>query len=309
MNPTKTIERIRLGASDLRVSPIGVGTNSWGSGGKPDPEMKAAFDAALAAGINFFDAAEIYSMGGSERTLGLCLKSAPQDVVIATKFMPMPWRVRKSNLADALKASLERLGLPRVDLYMTHFPFPPVPIETWMDALADAVQAGLIRAAGVSNYSTAQMRRAHAALAKRGLPLASNQVEYSLLKRGPERGGLLAACRELGVTLVAYRPLCSGLLSGKYTPENPPPGMRGTRYNRTYLEQIAPLLTLLREIAGRHGKTPSQAAINWIICKGALPIPGAKSARQAEENAGALGWRLGEDEVEALDKASAEIKR
>jgi aryl-alcohol dehydrogenase-like predicted oxidoreductase len=302
---TKTPERIRLGASGLSVSPLGVGTNSWGSGGKPDPEMKTAFAAALAAGINFFDTAEIYSMGGSERTLGLCLESAPKDVVIATKFMPLPWRLRKSSLADALKASLARLGLPRVDLYMTHFPFPPVSIETWMDALADASQAGLIRAAGVSNYNTAQMRRANAALAKRGVPLSSNQVEYSLLKRGPERAGLLAACRELGVTLVAYRPLCSGLLSGKYTPDTPPTGARGLMYNRARLEQITPLLDLLREISKLHGKTPSQVAINWVICKGALPIPGAKSARQAEDNAGALGWRLGEAEVAALDKASA----
>jgi aryl-alcohol dehydrogenase-like predicted oxidoreductase len=302
---TKTPERIRLGASDLSVSPLGVGTNSWGSGGKPDPEMKTAFAAALAAGINFFDTAEIYSMGGSERTVALCLESAPKDAVIATKFMPLPWRRRKSSLADALKASLARLGLTRVDLYMTHVPFPPVSIETWMDALADAAQAGLIRAAGVSNYNTAQMRRAHAALAKRGVPLASNQVEYSLLKRGPERAGLLAACRELSVTLVAYRPLCSGLLSGKYTPENPPPGLRGLQGGWSTLKQITPLLDLLREIAKLHGKTPSQVALNWVICKGALPIPGAKSARQAEDNAGALGWRLGEAEVAALDKASA----
>ncbi len=133
-----SVERIRLGSSDLNVSPLGVGTNAWGTGGKPDPEMKAAFEAALAAGINFFDTAEIYTMGGSERTLALCLQPAPKDVVIATKFMPLPWRLRKSSLADALKASLARLGLPRVDLYMTHFPFPPVAIETWMDALADA---------------------------------------------------------------------------------------------------------------------------------------------------------------------------
>jgi aryl-alcohol dehydrogenase-like predicted oxidoreductase len=303
----KNVERIRLGSSDLSVSPLGVGTNSWGANGKADPEMKTTFQAALAAGINFFDTAEIYSMGGSERTLALCLQPAPKDVIIATKFMPLPWRLRKSSLADALKASLQRLNLSRVDLYMTHFPFPPVAIETWMDGLADAVQAGLIRAAGVSNYNAAQLRRAHAALAKRGVPLASDQVEYSLLRRGPEREGLLAACRELGVTLVAYRPLCSGLLSGKYTPANPPSGVRGTRFNRAYLEQIMPLLNLLREIAGRHGKTPSQTAINWIICKGALPIPGAKNARQAEDNAGALGWRLTADEVAALDKASAEI--
>jgi aryl-alcohol dehydrogenase-like predicted oxidoreductase len=297
-------ERIRLGLSDLLVSPLGVGTNRWGDNGKPDPEMKATFEAALAAGINFFDTAEIYSMGGSERTLALCLESSKGEAVVATKFMPVPWRLGKSRLAEALNRSLERLHLPRVDLYMTH---APVPIETWMDALADAARAGLTRAVGVSNYNTAQMRRAHAALAKRGVPLASNQVEYSLLKRGPEREGLLALCRELGVTLVAYRPLCSGLLSGKYTPENPPPGVRGRRYNRAYLEKIAPLAALLREIAARRGKTPSQAALNWVLCKGALPIPGATSARHMEDNAGALGWRLAPDEVAALDKASGEI--
>jgi aryl-alcohol dehydrogenase-like predicted oxidoreductase len=298
-------ERISLGASGLQVSPVGVGTNSWGAGGKPDPEMKPVFAAALAAGINFFDTAEIYSMGGSERTLGLCLEPAPESAVVATKFMPMPWRLRKFTLTDALKASLERLHVLQAGLYMTHFPFPPVAIETWMDALADAVEFGLTRAAGVSNYDAEQMRRAHAVLAARGVPLASNQVEYSLLKRGPERTGLLDACRELGVTLVAYRPLCSGLLSGKYSPRNPPPGARGVLYNRAYLKKISPLLDLLRGTAKRRGKTPSQVALNWILCKGALPIPGAKSARQAEENAGAMGWRLEDGEVAALDQAGA----
>ncbi len=282
------IERMTLGASDLLVSPLGVGTNKWGSNNKADPELKAAFDAALAAGINFFDTAEVYTLGGSERTLGLCLKSSPGDVVIATKFMPMPARLRKSQLIGALKGSLERLGLARVDLYMTHFPFPPIPIETWMDALADAVEAGLARAAGVSNYDEKQMRAAHAALGKRGVKLVSNQVEYSLLARAPEREGLLAACRELGVTLVAYRPLARGLLGG----ENPPAGAH------------AALAALLRDLGQAHGKTPSQVALNWVICKGALPIPGARDAQHVRENAGALGWRLTEDEVQALDKAS-----
>ncbi len=282
------VERINLGASDLLVSPLGVGTNKWGSNNKADPELKAAFDAALAAGINFFDTAEMYTLGGSERTLGLCLKSSPGDAVIATKFMPMPARLRKSQLIDALKGSLERLGLERVDLYMTHFPFPPVPIETWMDALADAVEAGLARAAGVSNYNEKQMRAAHAVLARRGVKLASNQVEYSLLARGPEREGLLAACRELNVTLVAYRPLARGLLGSGSSPAG----------------ANAALAALLRDIAQAHGKTPSQAALNWVICKGALPIPGARDAQHVRENAGALGWRLTDDEVEKLDEAS-----
>ncbi len=150
------------------------------------------------------------------------------------------------------------------------------------------------------------MRLAHAALARRGVKLASNQVEYSLLERGPERSGLLAACRELGVTLVAYRPLGYGFLGGKYTPENPPAGSLAAHYNPTYLERIAPLAAPLRDIGRTHGKTPSQAALNWVICKGALPIPGATNAAHVEENAGALGWRLTDDEVTTLDKASEE---
>ncbi len=297
-------ERINLGASGLRVSPLGVGTNQWGSDGTPDPERKAAFDAALAAGINFFDTAEVYTKGGSEKTLGLCLKSSPGNAVIATKFMPMPARLRGSQLIGALRGSLERLGLERVDLYMIHFPFPPIPIKTWMDALADAVGDGLARAAGVSNYNVKQMRLAHAALAGRGVPLASNQVDYSLLERGPERSGLLAACRELGVTLVAYRPLGYGFLGGKYTPENPPAGWHAARHNPSYLKKIPPIAALLRDIGRAHGKTPSQTALNWVLCKGALPIPGARDARHVRENAGALGWRLTDDEVGRLDEAS-----
>ena len=134
----------------------------------------------------------------------------------------------------ALRHSLDRLGLESVDLYQMHWPFPPVSIDTWMDAMADAVQAGLIRAVGVSNYNAEQTRRAHDALAKRGVPLASNQVDYSLLQRKPETNGLLALCKQLNVTLIAYSPLAQGLLTGKYTPQNPPPGLRGRRYGGSW---------------------------------------------------------------------------
>jgi aryl-alcohol dehydrogenase-like predicted oxidoreductase len=174
-----------------------------------------------------------------------------------------------------------------------------------MDALVDALEAGLTRAVGVSNYSAAQMRRAHTALSRRGVALACNQVEYNLLQRSVERNGLLSLCRELGVTLVAYRPIASGLLSGKYTPDNPPQDWRGLVYRRGTLAQIQPVVDRLRQIGEAHGgKTPSQVALNWLICKGALPIPGAKNVRQAQENAGALGWRLTDDEVAALDAAA-----
>jgi aryl-alcohol dehydrogenase-like predicted oxidoreductase len=248
----------------------------------------------------------VYGFGGSERTLGQFLPTASQKPVVATKFLPVPWRLGKPSLTAALRGSLSRLGVAQVDLYLIHSPASPVAIETWMDALADALQAGLTRAVGVSNYGIEQTRRAHAALSKRGIALACNQVEYNLLQRGVERNGLLNLCRELGVTLVAYHPIASGLLSGKYTPDTPPQGWRGLVYRRGYLTRIQPVVERLRQIGTAHGgKTPSQVAINWIMCKGALPIPGAKNARQAQDNAGALGWRLSDDEVTALDGASA----
>ena len=305
-------ETIPLGKTDLRVTPLGVGTWQWGDSmfwgygkGYAVDEIKAAFDASAAAGITFFDTAEIYGQGKSERFLGRFVSGNGERPVIATKFMPLPWRLGKGALLSALRKSLARLGLAQVDLYQIHWPMVPVPVETWADALADAVAAGLTRAVGVSNYSADQMRRAHAVLARRGVPLASNQVEYSLLHRVPERNGLVDACRELGVTLIAYSPLAKGLLTGKYTPANPPPGLRGRRYRGALLTGIQPLTGLLREIgAGHSGKTPGQVALNWLICKGALPIPGAKNARQAQQNAGALGWRLTAEEVGALERAS-----
>jgi aryl-alcohol dehydrogenase-like predicted oxidoreductase len=190
-------------------------------------------------------------------------------------------------------------------VYLLHFPLPPVALETWADALADAVQAGLTRSVGVSNCSARQTRRAHAALLARGVPLACNEVEYSLLKRAPESTGLLSACRELGVTLIAYRPLVMGMLSGKYTAEHPPAGMRSLLFGRSYLARLQPLIGAMKRIGESHGRTSaSQVAINWVICKGALPIPGAKDEKQARENAGAMGWRLSEKEIAELEAAA-----
>jgi aryl-alcohol dehydrogenase-like predicted oxidoreductase len=214
----------------------------------------------------------------------------------------------KTSLKRALRNSLKRLNLECVDLYQIHWPFPPVPIETWAEALGDVVQEGLVGAVGVSNYSEAQMRRAYATLAKRGVPLASNQVEYNLLNRKVELNGLLKVCQELGITLIAYSPMAQGALTGKYTPEKLMPGIRGRIYNRATLEKIQPLIRQMRDIGREHGgKTPSQVALNWCICKGSVPIPGAKNARQAQDNCGALGWRLTEAEVAALDESSARI--
>lgn len=308
---------IPLGKTEIRISPAGLGTWQWGDRAMwsygtthTDRDIHEAFQASIEGGINFFDTAEVYGKGRSEVLLGECLREMTPDgpgvpLVVATKFAPLPLRLRRDALVKALRASLARLGLDRVDLYQVHFPFSVVPIAVWADALADAVEEGLTRSAGVSNYNAAQMRHAHEVLSRRGIPLASNQVEYHLLNRKVERNGVLQACRELGVTLIAYSPLAKGLLTGKYTPGNRPPGLRKYTARSGRLRSVQPLLGLMREIGQAHEfKSPAQVALNWLICKGAVPIPGAKNARQAQENAAATGWRLQAAEIAALDEAT-----
>jgi len=308
-------ERVTLGSTGIDISPLGIGTWAWGDVvmwgyGKSytDTDVRAAFDATVAAGINFFDTAEVYGLGRSERLLGQFIRESGHTIVTATKFMPFPFRLSKNTLRRALRNSLKRLGMAQTDLYQMHFPFPPIAVETWMDAMAEAVEGGVVRAVGVSNYDVAQMGRAHNALAKRGIPLASNQVFYSLLHRDPEFDGVAQLCKDLNVTLIAYSPLEKGILTGKYTPDNPPPGLRRRIYNREYLKKVQPLLEIMHNFGEAHGeKSPAQVALNWTICKGAVPIPGAKNARQAVANAGALGWRLTDDEVAALDELSLRV--
>jgi aryl-alcohol dehydrogenase-like predicted oxidoreductase len=290
---------------------IGLGTWAWGDRivwnyGRThtDDDVKNAFDVSLEAGVTFLDSAEIYGQGRSETLIGQFLKTTEKRLLVATKFMPFPWRMRKSALIKALKNSLDRLGLNKVDLYQIHWPFPPFPVEHWVEGLVEAKQLGLTRAVGVSNYNKNQMQRTYTVLSGYDIPLASNQVEYSLLDRKIEKNGMLNRSQELGVRIIAYSPLAKGLLTGKYTPENPPPGVRGRQYS-SKLKDIQPLIKLMTEIGqDLGGKAPAQIALNWLICKGTLPIPGAKNARQAEINAGASGWRLSEEQMKALDSAS-----
>jgi len=169
------MEKISLGTTDVRITPLGVGAWSWGDRlfwnfgkGYDANDVRAAFETCLGAGIGFFDTAEAYGFGASEKLLGQSVRATKSDVIVATKFFPYPWRWRKVSLVHALRASLNRLSLVRVDLYQLHQPLPPVVIETWMDALADAVELRLTRAVGVSNCSAVQTRRGHAALAERG---------------------------------------------------------------------------------------------------------------------------------------------
>ncbi len=199
--------RISLGKTDIRIPPMGTGAWQWGDrtiwgyGGRYGPrEVEETFHASLAAGIDFFDTAELYGSGRSEKFLGALMPTADRKIILATKFFPFPWRLTRGSLPAALRASLKRLGRESVELYQIHQPMPPNPPELWAEALAEVAQRGLIRAAGVSNYSAEWTRRAHNTLTRHGLPLASNQVEYSLLDRHIERDGTLTEPNFLAIS-------------------------------------------------------------------------------------------------------------
>jgi aryl-alcohol dehydrogenase-like predicted oxidoreductase len=305
MPPIADLQTLTLGPGGPTVPALGVGTWAWGDSlfwdyGKAysDSDLQAAFEASLDAGLTLFDTAEVYGLGQSERLIGRFMQQRPQQAVIATKYFPLPWRWSQQSVADALTASLDRLQVASVALYQVHWP-----LEFWlgqkdlMAALAKAVKGDLIGAVGVSNYSAKQMREAHAYLADQGVPLAVNQVQYSLLSRGAETSGVMATARELGVTILAYSPLAQGLLTGKYTPEAnlKPAGARwlDPRFSPAGLTKLMPVIQALQAIAEKRERTPAQVALNWLVAQGnVVPIPGAKNARQATQNAGALGWQL-----------------
>ncbi len=281
----------------------------WGYGQThTDEDIRKAFDVSLSLGISFIDTAEIYGSGFSERLLGKFLKETEQPVLVATKFFPWPWRFSKGFIPHALKGSLERLGVESVDLYQIHWSSPILSPEKMMEGMVECVKQGLTRTVGVSNFGHKKMIRAYTTLARYGIPLASNQVHYSLLSREVEKNGTLARCKELGIRLIAYSPLEKGLLTGKYSVENPPPGVRTSQYAEL-IKKIPPVINVMQEIGQNHGgKTAAQVALNWLICKGALPIPGAKNVVQAEQNAGGAGWQMTEDEVAALDAVTDNIR-
>ena len=283
----------------------------WGYGGSSysDADIREAFDVSLANGTNWFDTAEIYGMGRSERFLGKFLPTTTKKVLVATKIFPFPWRMRKEALMRRLKKSLERLQLSQVDLYQIHMSFGRWSKPEYVSALADAVNADLTRAVGVSNFNTEKTKLANETLLAAGVPLASNQVEYSLFDRRIEKNGLLDYCQKNDITVIAYSPLAKGMVTGKYGPDNPPPGPRKRMYPPEKLQRAQSLITLLKETGATHGKTPAQVALNWTICKGTVPIPGAKNAKQAADNLGAMGWRLTPEEVTALDEASMVLVR
>jgi aryl-alcohol dehydrogenase-like predicted oxidoreductase len=307
----------QLGASGIIVSALGVGVWAWGDRGLwgygknyTVQDIKDAYRTSVDAGLNFFDTAEIYGDGRSERLLGRCIKWDGRPVVVASKFAPLPYRLTPRSLLKALDASLERFGLDNIDLYQVHWPYSVLPIDGLMEMMAQAFRHEKIRAVGVSNYSAEQMERAQSALARHAIPLAANQVHYSLMHRAPEANGVLDACRRLGAALIAYSPLAQGVLTGKYTGAGATPITLRRRFTGLMREANTPetqqLIVALKQLAEARDKTPGQVALNWLLCKDELviPIPGAKTGNQARQNAGALGWRLAPEEVHRLDEAS-----
>jgi len=311
---------VKLGKGDkgtIIVPEMGVGAWSWGdqdtwgfgtSTGASEESIAAAYEACLSNGITFIDTAEIYGDGVSERILGKLIASTPAQqrskIQVATKFYPYDPKTSMPRSAEdlipALDASLKRLQMKQVDLYQIHGPGLLSDGTQIGEALAEAVKSGRCKAVGVSNFALDELLPVYKALEKQGIPLASNQIEFSILRQLPKTGGLLSACKDLGVGILAYSPLGMGRLTGKYdsTKNKAPPGRS---FGRVPAGTLDPLLVKMREIGANHGgKTPAQVALNWIICNGAVPIPGAKNAKQAGDNAGALNWRLTSDEVEEL---------
>jgi aryl-alcohol dehydrogenase-like predicted oxidoreductase len=305
-------QQVQLGKTDLFISPMGIGTWAWGDrffwaygSTHTDDDVQEAFDICVEAGLNFFDTAAIYGFGHNERVFAKLLTRTDHSLVVASKLFPMPWIITQGSILRGIEASAKRLGRKPIDLYTNHWPIPPLSVEVWMRGLAQAKKEGLIRAMGGSNLNLKLMKRAHHELGKHGEGLASNQVHFSLLHRRPEFNGILEYCLEQGITLIAYSPLGQGLLTGKYRPGASQPKGLMRLGGKKLIQDLQPLLELMGEIGEKHGgKTPAQIAINWVLCKGAVPIVGAKNARQATENVGALGWQLTADEISQLDQAS-----
>jgi aryl-alcohol dehydrogenase-like predicted oxidoreductase len=304
------------------VTPIGLGVMELSGGGGllgrmfpviPQDEKNGIIKAALDGGINWFDTAEMYGGGVSEQSLAVGLKAAGKsdsEVVVATKWFPLFRTAR--NIPHTVEKRLHFLDGYSIGNYMIHHPYGFSTPESEMNAMADLVEAGKIRSVGISNFNPARMRRAHATLEKRGLPLAVNQMHYSLLHREIETNGVLEMAKALGITIIAYTPLASGLLSGKYH-QHPEllkrGGMRKALIKRD-LERTRPLVNAMGEIASRYQATIAQVALNWVINFNGdvvVTIPGATKSYQAEESAGALKFRLSEDEMAQLDELSSKL--
>ena len=324
MASNDTSQKRPLGKTGMQITPIGLGVMqfSGGSGmfgmGFPDlsqDEMNAIIKAALDGGINWFDTAEMYGRGNSERGLAMALKTLGKqddEVIVGTKWFPI-FRTAK-NIYRTIDDRLRYLDGFTIDLYMVHQPWGFSSPESEMNAMADLVEDGKIRSVGVSNFSADQMKRAHDALAKRGLPLAVNQVQYSLLYRKIETNDILDTAKELGITIVAWSPLARGILSGRY--HNDPdiydqlPFARKLMM-RDKIKDSSPIIDALNEISQKYDATAAQVALNWLVNfhgETVVAIPGASKVHQAEESAGVMKFNLSDEDMAQLDALSSDFR-
>jgi aryl-alcohol dehydrogenase-like predicted oxidoreductase len=313
-----------LGRTGIEISPIGLGCWQF-SGGKglagrywkalEQSLVTEIVRASFTNGVNWFDTAEAYGRGRSEDALSTALAAGDASgTVVATKWMPF-FRFARS-IGDTFPKRAHHLSPFPITLHQVHAPVSFSSIERQMDEMADLVESGAIRSVGVSNFSSQQTRRAHAALQRRGIPLASNQVRYSLLDRRIESNGLLDAARELGVTIIAYSPLEQGILTGRYHRDpQAVKRLRGPRrllasFRRSGLERVRPLIDVLERVAESHDASPAQVSLAWLVRRhgsSVVAIPGASSVSQAESNAGAMRLVLSEAQLEEIDAVSSRV--
>lgn len=306
----------------LSLPSMGCGTWAWGNrllwgyDESMDDQLQAVFNLCVSNGVTLFDTGDSYGTGKlngrSEQLLGQFSKdysgSNIEDICIATKLAAYPWRLTRQSMVRACKSSAQRLGR-NVDLVQMHWStanYAPWQEGQLLDGLADLYEQGLVKGVGLSNYGPKRLRWVHKKFSDRGVPIATLQVQYSLLSTYPvTQLGLKDVCDELGIKLIAYSPLALGVLTGKYSENGPfPKGIRGLLF-RQLLPGSRPILSCLQQVAQSRNKSMSQVAINWCICKGTIPIPGAKTLEQAKENIKALGWQLDSSEIAELDQAAA----
>lgn len=314
----------QLGNTDISISALGLGTWQFSNGGNfvggfwsalaPDV-MRDIVAAAVASGINWFDTAQMYGNGTSERNLTTALRAAnlaPGAVVVASKW----WPILKT--ADNLRQTIdERLaclqGYP-LDLHQVHQPFSVSSVEKQMHAMADLLDAGKIRAVGISNFSAKAMSKADDVLRKRGHSLASNQVRYNLMARHIERNGILQEAKARGITIIAWSPLEQGMLTGRFHRDPSKiaqlPWMRrgSVQFQQSRLRKSLPLIEALEQMATAHQASTTQVALAWLIHSHGdtvVAIPGASSVAQVQQNAGALTLELSDAERNRLDELSS----
>jgi len=356
---SKIIDTTTIGS--IEVPTVGTGTISWSSDSIFSTENREVEDVVIEAyrsNAAFFDTAERYGShiktafgmgyGETERMTSKYLRKAELTEgatlvkpVVATKFTPTPWRTTVQSVVDACEQSCKNLGVDQIDLYQVHMPDIVQPLRAfgkveskdsiYWDGLAECYNRGLVKNVGVCNYGPTLVEECHKALAKKGVPLASNQISFSLLGRGNGSQETIDKCNELGVKVLACYPFAMGLLTGKYSDDCMnedhlnPTDVSLTQKKKTNLELadleryafgdgvtipeggIQPLLTTMATIAEKREKTLAQIALNYIISKGAIPTPGCRTVAQLKDNLGAMGWRLTPTEVKMLESEADKL--